>query len=174
MRCFERNCAVWWRGPANSMPPPCIQSTPAQCPFIYSGSMLTGLVERQFMTELLLVSLDSKLAVCSKLSIVTFWRESCFGQHGDLASSLQQHSAPRETCQHVAACILSACSIFGKRSFFATSDFSLLEHISEVGGECNQGVVSFHFVSFVRACVHAVWLPSGIRFQKRLATFFLT
>ena len=25
---------------------------------------------------------------------------------------------------------------------------------------------SFRFVSFVRACVHAVWLPSGIRSQK--------
>ena len=125
--------------------------------------MLTGLVERQFMTELLLVSLDSKLAVCSKLSIVTFWRESCFGQHGDLASSLQQHSAPREICQHVAACILSACLIFGKLSFLRPPISVFWNTYRRLGVSATRE--SFRFISCrscVRACVHAVWLPGGI------------
>lgn len=47
----------------------------------------------------------------------------------------------------------------------------LLCHIgSEVGGESNQEIVLFRFV---RVCVRAVWLPSGIRYAKTVPPFSL-
>ena len=44
--------------------------------------------------------------------------------------------------------------------------------LEEIGGDSNLEIVSFRVVcACLRACVRTVWLPSGIRTQKRLRPF---
>ena len=75
-------------------------------------------------------------------------------------------------CQSVAIISTSQHQAFSC-IFLGVSRYCMVNLLIGGWGEGNWEIVSFRFVSFVRACGRAVWFPSGNRTQKSTPSFFL-